>query len=237
MTLRRKLTHLLAGGTSLMIVTSSCDHACSRDSVERAPKLALPTIESPSGLELPAIDPVQLGAGLQTQAMTDSPLPEPRLSYASEKPKPKPNPKATEIDALEIEDGHTAPPTSSEWFAQKPLHTTHARCFARVVREWMSIHCVSPANRWLEPMGIVRVLAGDATEVQQWTHVAPLKEDDAFPHITAAAIFPVRRGDRRLLEIAYVSHGAHQRFDTIEAYTISVAWLEGMKSPDVTVTE
>ena len=236
----RRFTHVLAGASSLVIVMASCDHACSTDAVEHGPTLSLPTFVSPAALELPAVTPLPLGAALlpARPAPKDDVLPPvPAVRPLHEEPPPKRLPQATELDELAIADGHSAMPTSAEWLAEKRMATSHSRCFARVVREWMSIECTTPPNRAFEPLGLVRVLAGDASEVQQWTYNATRQDVDAFARVTAAAVFPVRRGDRRLLEIVYIAHGAHQRFDRAEAYTISVTWLEGMSSPEITVTE
>lgn len=236
-TVRRRITHALAGSSALLIVMSSCDHACSTDAVERAATLSLPPLAVPTGLTATTLAKPPRPTIIEPAGKDDVLPPVPAERSSDEAPPPKPLPRATEIDQLVIEDGHTSMPTSAEWLAQKPLHTSHAHCFARVVREWMSIHCLSPAGVGFDPLGIVRVLAGDETEVQQWTYTEPVvAAGQPLPRTAAAAVFPVRRGDRRLLEIVALAHGAHPRFDQLAAYTISVAWLEGMQSPDVTVT-
>jgi hypothetical protein len=223
---------VLAGGTAMFVVgVSSCGRGCREEPVERAP--AMVVLEA-SSLELPAIDPLKVGASNGKEVALASTEDQP----AAEQPiTPKPIPPATETDDLGIVDGHSAIPTSKEWMAAKPLHTTHPHCRARVIREWVTIHCTTDDLSPRSPIGAIRVLAGDATEVQQWIFAGQHVEGTAFLPMTAAVIFPVRRGDRRLLEIAFVAQGAHQRFDRYDAYTVSAAWLEGMKTPDVTVAE
>ena len=205
----------------------------------RGPDLSLdggssePTIETPPR-DLPSLDvPVAPDHDDPPVAPVDEQDHHPPKYEADPAPLPKLLP--TELDDLHLPDVASPAPTEAEWVAAKRLRTTSFDCKARVVREWITIVC-SLGVAGAYPFGMVRVLAGDPKDVGTWTWNSKRKEDDAVLESFVAAVFPVRRGDRRILEITFQRFGAKPTFDRAAAFTVSELWLDGMESPEISVT-
>lgn len=215
---------------SLLAGTSACDRGCSSQPVERT-MLTKEAVARAVWTDHRAdvVAPTDVGAPAAASGS---------IVHAVAAVPPPPS-TATELDGLVLPDGHSTPPTKAEWSAAKRLHTQHAHCRAKVVREWMTMTCDLGVTTLRTPNGQVRVLAGDPSEVSTWFWTQPpAKEGEPEPPplpSVVAATFPIRRGDVRLMELTFVESGA--KFSVVSGYTISVAWLEGMPSPEVTVTD
>ena len=198
-----------------------------------------PTIDAPP-IDLPSLD-------VPTAASSALDRPKPEASVARRAPtnevhgydEPATTPTAilpTELDDLQLPDVASSAPTQAEWLATQRLRTTSADCTARLVREWITIVCTLGNWAGQYPLGIVRVMSGDPTDVGTWTWIPKPKSEYDATSIHVAAVFPVRRGDRRIVELTYEETGAKPIFNHPAAFTISELWLEGMPSPEISVT-
>ena len=215
--------------------------ACSAEAAPQDDSVVMtssPSFDLPP-LDVPSNDPRSRLSSIEAMEATEAPEAEdePPRADKDDSPRAPPRPRSapTELDDLDIADLRTDAPTTKEWLAVDPVRTQALACRARLVREWISITCSLRLNTWNEPMGLLRVVAGDPTDVSTWSYTnEKVAAVIGGPEVTAAAVFPLRRGDRRLMELGYVSHGA--KFAFADAFTISEVWLEGMPSPEISVT-
>jgi hypothetical protein len=224
--MRARTILTLALVSTLVACGSAPDRAAQAESTIETPPLDLPSIDVPT----------------TPRRALESPTPQaaPPLRAAPYEPAPEaPPPKllSTELDDLQLPDVASAPPTDKEWLAAKRMRTTSSDCTARIVREWMTILCSLGVNVGpREPLGVVRVISGDATDVGTWSWIETKGPEKIPAEAFVAAVFPVRRGDRRLLELTFRQFGAKPTFNAVLAFTISELWLEGMTSPEISVT-
>lgn len=124
-------------------------------------------------------------------------------------------------------------PRPDEWSGAEPLALPrpHARCRATRLREWVRIACKSASDEY---MG-ARIVGGSHEEVALEAPRVEPGEPRSMRH--ADVVFPVRRGDRRLLEIPRsVSAGFKSYSIEEEAMVIiSALWLPGDAGPTITV--
>lgn len=142
-------------------------------------------------------------------------------------------------------------PDAKEWDGAKPLELPRkhcsdqlangeceSNCSARVLREWVEVTCTRA--KAAEVFMGVRVLAGPSDDV---TLVDPPEP----PSVKGqgrdkgqrgfSLVFPVRRGDRRTLEVAAIlplewrSWTVHERLELV----VSAMWLPNAARPTVTV--
>jgi hypothetical protein len=106
-----------------------------------------------------------------------------------------------------------------------------AACRAYRVREWLKIHCDS------FPAAGVSLLAGDPEGVLTW--VDPVTEGTSQEAMKkprgAQVIFPVRRGDGRVVQIAQFGEGYDGPLGWNAGFTVSEQWLPEEPSPLITV--
>jgi hypothetical protein len=88
------------------------------------------------------------------------------------------------------------------------------------VREWLKVHCDGLTAS-------IAQLAGNTDDVALW--VAPKSDRELFTHLAAngaEAIFPLRRGDRRVFQRFDVSGGAYGGFGVEGGVVIDARWLD-----------
>jgi hypothetical protein len=119
-------------------------------------------------------------------------------------------------------DERSPRPTAEEWkhADEVALSREHALCKARRVREWLRIAC----KPW-GSLAAIDLLAGPSEGVAF----------DARESGEQAVIFPVRRGDRRVLQIVHVASSSRYSVDYDTAFAISEDWLADAKGPTVVV--
>ena len=124
-------------------------------------------------------------------------------------------------------------PTDAEWEKAEPfaLERNHRMCRAKHVREWVWIEC-ERAKTNFEPFEGVRVVGGDPADVR----VANPKTGERGKR-PVAVTFPVRPGDRRVIEIVGAEDIAFKSWTVYESLELAVSelWLPGMAGPVVTV--
>lgn len=130
-------------------------------------------------------------------------------------------------------------PEPSEWAqAQKlELLRPHALCTAQTLREWVRIACKSPKD---ETFFGVRVIGGPHDDVR--INDLPLSPDEAKKANNQTmrgtdVVFPMRRGDRRIMEIGRVLPTCFRCYSVEETteVVISALWLAGAPSPTIVV--
>jgi hypothetical protein len=143
-------------------------------------------------------------------------------------------------------DTSSKKPEAAEWDGAKPLELLRkhcserlangecqSTCSAKVLREWVQVTC-SRAKQTEVFMG-VRVLAGPADDVSLVDPPEP--KGGAKGQRGFSLVFPVRRGDRRTIEVAemlplmWKAWTVEERLDMV----ISAMWLPNAARPVVTV--
>lgn len=139
-------------------------------------------------------------------------------------------------------DGSSKKPTDAEWKDAAPLalRRPHRDCTAESLREWVRLTCHRPRS-W-EPYLGVRVIGGPHEDVSVIDPPKPkaAKRTGGFEppdQHGVHVVFPVRRGDRRLIEISEMLPLAWKSWQVEEnlAVTISALWLPDAAHPTVTV--
>jgi hypothetical protein len=134
----------------------------------------------------------------------------------------------------------SAEPKAKEWEAapkvalDRPSHLLAATegpsstsCEARRLREWIRIRCTMTT-------GAISLLGGEHQGLAM--HLDPVKKDDfsEFPD-GADIVFPVRRGDRRVIEWLMISFG-YKGMQSMEPFLVlSEQWPEGDERPTIVV--
>ncbi len=116
-------------------------------------------------------------------------------------------------------------PSFDEWAKATKVRLSRtgpaaAPCTAYRVREWLKVRCLGT-----KPHAMV-VLGGDAAEVSFWID----KDDRRGGEVQ----FPLRRGDRRVVQIWTGGVDAAGVFKAKPQLVIQEYWLEGRAAPTVT---
>jgi hypothetical protein len=130
---------------------------------------------------------------------------------------------ALDVDPPGIEK--TKSPSFQEWAKAQTVRLTRtgpaaAPCTAYRVREWLKIRCIGT-----KPHAMV-VLGGDAAEVSFWI--------DHDERRGGEVQFPLRRGDRRVVQIWTGGVDEAGVFKPKPALVIQEHWLENRAAPTVT---
>lgn len=139
-------------------------------------------------------------------------------------------------------DSASKKPTDAEWkdAAPLPLRRPHPECTAESLREWVRLTCNRKPS-W-EPYLGVRVIGGPHDDVFVIDPPKPKasKKTGGLEPATQRGVyivFPVRRGDRRLIELSEMLPLAWKSWQVEEdlAVSISALWLPDDAQPTVTV--
>lgn len=131
------------------------------------------------------------------------------------------------FDAQPFADEKTPPPTAAEWKPTVPVAltgATHAGCNAYRLREWVKIRCSKLSTSALALLGGAREGVTFYLDQDQWKSPVPPGGE---------AMFPVRRGDRRVIEWStfgdsYEGPGAPE-----VAFLISESWAPNDPGPTI----
>jgi hypothetical protein len=139
-------------------------------------------------------------------------------------------PLAASSDAVALDvdppgNEKTKPPSLGEWLKAPKVRLSRtgpaaAPCTAYRVREWLKVRCIG-----IRPHAMV-VLGGDAAEVSFW-----IDHDDRHG---GEVQFPLRRGDRRVVQIWTGGVDAAGVFKPRPGLIIQEHWLEDRAAPTVT---
>ena len=127
-------------------------------------------------------------------------------------------------------------PTTDGWKHAKPLKLprAHAHCTAMTLREWVKISC--KPHKHAAYFG-VRVIGGPHDDVR----INDRERDEhaaGTSGVGTEVVFPMRRGDRRLIELGRIKHSDCFKCYTIEETTeavISAVWLNNAAAPTIVV--
>ncbi|WP_437774958.1 hypothetical protein [Sorangium sp. So ce1097] len=123
----------------------------------------------------------------------------------------------------------TPRPAAAEWDGAEPVELARDRsgaaCKARMRREWLRIDCKGP------PLAVVRTLGASAGE--EWFRLDQQLNDELASGVSV--VFPVRLGDRRVIEILSASFGYRGVTGMTTSFVISEQWLDGDVGPLVSV--
>jgi hypothetical protein len=123
-------------------------------------------------------------------------------------------------------------PTIDEWKTapQAKLARSVPACKSYRVREWLKIHCSG------FPGAGASLVAGSRDGVLVWVDPAGGDGPDAMAKPRdAEVVFPMRRGDGRLFQIAQFGEGYDGPIGWNNAYAVSEYWIDGEPGPIVTV--
>jgi hypothetical protein len=143
---------------------------------------------------------------------------------------PSAAPAATPAAAPWIPPADRSPrPKPGEWATAEPLPLPRpgTGCHAARLREWVNVIC--EGKKYQDLMG-ARIIGGSHEEVS--LESPPRDPGDAVTRVSV--VFPVRRGDRRLIEIpesVFVSYSMEEQAVAI----LSELWLPGDQAPTITV--
>jgi hypothetical protein len=130
--------------------------------------------------------------------------------------------------------GESPKPKPEEWDKASPLALVrpHPACTASALREWARISCRQLDGK--DFMG-VRVVGGS----EEGVHIADftVKDDKGKQVHGVHVIFPVRRGDRRVMDVHRWESGGWKSMYIVEDTEIAISelWLPGEKGPVITV--
>jgi len=116
-------------------------------------------------------------------------------------------------------DEKTPAPSAAEWASAPEVSLTRhsdQRCSAKRLREWVRIFCSSAGNGF-------SMIAGERAGVSYGSQ-------DTAPDFGGWLVFPVRRGDQRLIQL----HG-WAKWGWVASVVVSEQWLAGDKGPLLTV--
>jgi hypothetical protein len=143
-------------------------------------------------------------------------------------------------------DTSSKKPELAEWSSAKPLDLPRKRCSAavgegecesscsaKVLREWVQVTCTRAKTS--EVFMGVRVLAGPTDDVSLVDPPEPRGGDKGQRGFSL--VFPMRRGDRRTIEIAEMLPLRWKAWTVEErlAMVVSAMWLPNATRPVVTV--
>lgn len=132
------------------------------------------------------------------------------------------------FDAIAFPDEKSAKPTKDEWKTAQQVALTEGSnigtsCKAYRLREWIRIRCDNTTT--------VQIVVRCGTPDDVSFALDPLPPDWGFFPEGGEVVFPVRRGDRRLIDWMGVSWGYKGANSARQEMVISEMWLPGDDKP------
>jgi hypothetical protein len=140
-----------------------------------------------------------------------------------------PPPPLPAFDAQPFPDEKTPRPTLDEWKPAQPVALTTpllSRCNAYRVREWVKIDCGGFGT------SSIALLGGEREGVALF--LRPLPPNNSVPE-GGEVMFPVRRGDRRVLEWSTFGDAYDGPGTPEVAFMISESWAPADAGPTIVV--
>ncbi|WP_437970089.1 hypothetical protein WMF04_12660 [Sorangium sp. So ce260] len=123
----------------------------------------------------------------------------------------------------------TPRPAAAEWDAAEPVQLARDRsgapCKARMRREWLRIDCTAHS------LAVVRTLGASAGE--EWFWLDQKQGEELASGVSV--VFPVRVGDRRVIEILTGMWAYRGQLGISTSFVISEQWIDGDAGPLVSV--
>ncbi|AUX43515.1 hypothetical protein SOCE26_049640 [Sorangium cellulosum] len=123
-------------------------------------------------------------------------------------------------------------PTAAEWKAAPRVRLSRvgpaaAGCRAYRAREWLRLRCPELT------VSAISLLGGKTEGVAFW--IDPPRGGSELPR-GGEVMFPIRRGDRRVIQILTFGPGYDGPFTLLPAIVVQEHWLEGDPAPTVTAS-
>jgi hypothetical protein len=145
---------------------------------------------------------------------------------------PAPHVEGKSLDADPPSAEISKTPKAEEWSAAPAVKLARnvPGCNAYRVREWLKIHCSG------FPGAGASLVSGSRDGVLVWVDPAGGEGPDAMMKPRdAEVVFPLRRGDGRLFQIAQFGEGYDGPIGWNNAYAVSEYWVDGEPAPIVTI--
>ncbi|WP_438011698.1 hypothetical protein WME89_25505 [Sorangium sp. So ce321] len=144
-------------------------------------------------------------------------------------------PEAVEERSLDAEPFPAEPsrqPTAAEWKAAPRVRLSRtgpaaAGCRAYRTREWLRIRCPELT------VSAISLLGGKTEGVAFW--IDPPRGGSELPR-GGEVMFPIRRGDRRVIQILTFGPGYDGPFTLLPAIVVQEQWLDDEPAPTVTAS-
>ncbi|WP_437683531.1 hypothetical protein [Sorangium sp. So ce131] len=136
------------------------------------------------------------------------------------------------LDAEAFPSEPSKQPTAAEWKAAPRVRLSRvgpaaAGCRAYRTREWLRIRCPELT------ISAISLLGGKTEGVAFW--IDPPRGGSELPR-GGEVMFPIRRGDRRVIQILTFGPGYDGPFTLLPAIVVQEHWLEGDPAPTVTAS-
>ncbi|WP_441286224.1 hypothetical protein ACSRUE_27715 [Sorangium sp. KYC3313] len=136
------------------------------------------------------------------------------------------------LDAAPFPPEPSRQPTAAEWKAAPRVRLSRAGpaaagCRAYRAREWLRIRCPELT------VSAISLLGGKTEGVAFW--IDPPRGGSELPR-GGEVMFPIRRGDRRVIQILTFGPGYDGPFTLLPAIVIQEQWLEDEPAPTVTAS-
>ncbi|CAN94201.1 putative secreted protein [Sorangium cellulosum So ce56] len=136
------------------------------------------------------------------------------------------------LDAAPFPPEPSKQPTAAEWKAAPRVRLSRAGpaaagCRAYRAREWLRIRCPELT------VSAISLLGGKTEGVAFW--IDPPRGGSELPR-GGEVMFPIRRGDRRVIQILTFGPGYDGPFTLLPAIVIQEQWLEDEPAPTVTAS-
>ncbi|WP_437987390.1 hypothetical protein [Sorangium sp. So ce117] len=136
------------------------------------------------------------------------------------------------LDAAPFPPEPSKQPTAAEWKAAPRVRLSRAGpaaagCRAYRTREWLRIRCPELT------VSAISLLGGKSEGVAFW--IDPPRGGSELPR-GGEVMFPIRRGDRRVIQILTFGPGYDGPFTLLPAIVIQEQWLEDEPAPTVTAS-
>ncbi|WP_437663469.1 hypothetical protein [Sorangium sp. So ce1182] len=172
--------------------------------------------------------------GAQTKAAAPGAQTKAATTDAPGKP-PATAPEAVEERPLDAEPFPAEPskqPTAAEWKAAPRVRLSRtgpaaAGCRAYRTREWLRIRCPELT------VSAISLLGGKTEGVAFW--IDPPRGGSELPR-GGEVMFPIRRGDRRVVQILTFGPGYDGPFTLLPAIVVQEQWLDDEPAPTVTAS-
>lgn len=130
-------------------------------------------------------------------------------------------------------DARSDRPAEADWANAEPLALArpHRSCTAKRIREWARVQCKRDPKAE-EPYLGIRVVGGSHEDVR----VSDPADGKKFAR-DVAVVFPVRKGDRRVIELVGAQPIPWKSFTVYEKLELVVSeeWLPSEPAPTITV--
>ena len=136
------------------------------------------------------------------------------------------------LDAVPFPAEPSKQPTAAEWKTAPRVRLSRtgpaaAGCRAYRAREWLRVRCPELT------VSAISLLGGKAEGVAFW--IDPPRGGSELPR-GGEVMFPIRRGDRRVIQILTFGPGYDGPFTLLPAIVIQQQWLDDEPAPTVTAS-